>query len=236
MKRKFTLLLCSLAFVCSSFAQERYKEEVYTDAQIKVTSDVHYATNATLLALLFDPSVNEFIPEPLFMDIYEPDQSIDPATDRPMVLVVHGGDAVPRLANNACWGDKLDSVTVSTAMKLARMGYVAVAPNYRLGWNPLATAQDAFLDGLVDASVRIQQDLKACARFLRKDIEEDDNTYNIHPEKFSIWGTSSSAGTYSSSAATRWTRYRASWTLRNSRTTARRKTEWSSWRRRTRRC
>jgi hypothetical protein len=68
--------------VCSSFAQERYTEEVFTDAQIKVTSDDQYATNATILALLFDPNVNEFVPEPLFMDIYEPDQSIDTEVDR----------------------------------------------------------------------------------------------------------------------------------------------------------
>lgn len=201
MKRKFTILFCSLAFVCSSFAQERYTAEVFTDAEIKVTSDVKYATNATIFGLLFDPSIDEFVPEPLFMDVYEPDQSIDTATDRPMVLVVHGGDALPRLVNNACWGDKLDSVTVTTARKLARMGYVAIAPNYRLGWNPLATTQDAFLDGLVDASVRAQQDYKACVRYLRKDIAEDGNSYNIHPEKFSIWGTSSSAGTYSGFAA-----------------------------------
>ena len=77
------------------------------------------------------------------------------------------------------------------------MGYVAVAPNYRLGWNPLATAADDFLDGLVDASVRIQQDLRAAARYLRKDIAEDGNTYGIDSERFTIWGTASSAGTYS---------------------------------------
>jgi len=135
------------------------------------------------------------------MDVYEPDPSVDTEGDRPMVLVVHGGDALPRLANNACYGDKADSVTVTTARKLARMGYVAVAPNYRLGWNPLATTQDAFLDGLVDASVRIQQDLRACARYLRRDIEEEGNTYNINSNKFGIWGTASSAGTYSGFAA-----------------------------------
>ena len=200
MKKFFTLFLVLAISVSQSFAQ-RYTEEVFTDDQITVTSDVHYATNATILALLFDPNVDEFVPEPLFMDVYEPDQSIDTEEERPVVLVVHGGDALPRIINNACWGDKLDSVTVTTARKLARMGYVAVAPNYRLGWNPLTTASDAFLDGLVDAGVRIQQDMRACARFLRKDAAEDGNTYNVHPDKIAIWGTSSSAGTYSGFAA-----------------------------------
>ena len=197
MKNCFTLLLALCFVVSVSQAQERYTEEVYTDAQVKVTSDVQFATNATIFPLLFDPNVSEFVPEDLFMDVYEPDPSVDTLTDRPMVLVVHGGDALPRIINNACYGDKTDSVTVTTARKLARMGYVAVAPNYRLGWNPLATNGDDFLDGLVDASVRIQQDLRAAARYLRKDIAEDGNTFGIDTDRFTIWGTASSAGTYS---------------------------------------
>lgn len=201
MKRSFTTCLLFICCLSAAIGQERYTAEVFTDAQISVTSDVHFATNATILGLLFDPNIDEFVPEPLFMDVYEPDQSIDTEENRPVVLVIHGGDDLPRLVNNACWGDKTDSVTVTTARKLARMGYVAIAPNYRLGWNPLATTQDAFLDGLVDAAVRTQQDIRACARFLRKDIAEDGNTYNIHPDKIAIWGTASSAGTYSGFAA-----------------------------------
>lgn len=201
MNRIFTLTLLVILSLSFALGQERYVEEVFTDSEITITSDVHYATNATILGLLFDPDVDEFVPEPLMMDVYEPDPTMDTITARPVVMVVHGGDALPRYANNACWGDKLDSVTVVTARKLARMGYVAVAPNYRLGWNPLATEQDAFLDGLVDASVRIQQDLKACARYLRKNEAEDGNTYGIHPDQIAIWGTASSAGTYSGFAA-----------------------------------
>ena len=78
---------------------------------------------------------------------------------------------------------------------------VVIAPNYRLGWNPLAPTQDAFLDGLVDAGVRVSQDLKACARFLRMDVAELGNSYGIDPDKIAIWGTSSTAGTYSGFAA-----------------------------------
>ena len=201
MKRISILFLLSFTFLYSTFAQERYTEEVFADSQIVVTSDVHFATNATILAKLFNPSIDEFIPEDLFMDVYEPDQTTDTVDNRPVVLVIHGGDDLPRIANNACWGDKTDSVTVTTARKLARMGFVAVAPNYRLGWNPLSTQQDRFLDGLVDAAVRTQQDIRACARWLRKNIAEDGNTYNIHADQFAIWGTASSAGTYSGFAA-----------------------------------
>ena len=201
MKQLFTLLLFSLVFITSALAQERYTEEVFSDDEIVLTENVQFATNATIFGLLFDPNIDEFVPEPLFMDVYEPDQSIDDETARPVVIVVHGGDDLPRIVNNACWGDKTDSVTVTTARKLARMGYVAVAPNYRLGWNPLANTQDAFLDGLVDAAVRTQQDIRACARYLRKDEAEDGNSYNIDPDQFAVWGTASSAGTYCAFAA-----------------------------------
>ena len=200
MNRFFILIILSCFILSSAFAQDRYLEEVFTDSEIKVTSDVHYATNATIFPLLF-LGANEFLPEPLFMDVYEPDPAMDTVTNRPVVVVVHGGDGLPQIVNNACWGDKTDSVTVSTAKKLAKMGYVAVAPNYRLGWNPLTTRQDAFLDGLVDAGVRIQQDLKACARFLRKTEAEDGNPYGIHPDQIGIWGTASTAGTYAGFAA-----------------------------------
>ena len=201
MKRTFTLLLFTFAFLGSGFSQERYTEEVFTDAEITLTEDVHFATNATIFGLLFIPGIDEFVPEDLLMDVYEPDQSIDSEEDRPVVLVIHGGDDLPRLLNGTCWGDKRDSVTVTTARKLARMGYVAVAPNYRLGWNPLAPTQDVFLDGLVDAAVRSQQDIRACARWLRKNVAEDGNTYHINGDKMAVWGTSNSAGTYTAFAA-----------------------------------
>ena len=198
--KKIYLLTSVFLFLGLSLIGQRYTDEVFTDEQIVLTSDVHYATNATIFPLLF-LGESEFLPEPLMMDVYEPDPEMDTVANRPVVLVVHGGDALPRIVNGACWGDKTDSVTVVTARKLARMGYVAVAPNYRLGWNPLATTQDAFLDGLVDAGVRIQQDLRACARFLRMDEAELGNTYGVHPDKIALWGTSSSAGTYSGFAA-----------------------------------
>ena len=108
MKNCFTLFLALCLLVSVSQAQERYTSEVYTDDQIKVTSDVQFATNATIFPLLFDPDVSEFVPENLFMDVYEPDPSVDTMTNRPMVLVVHGGDALPRITNNACYGDKTD--------------------------------------------------------------------------------------------------------------------------------
>lgn len=196
MQLKSTLILGLIAlFSTITLAQERYVDEVFTDAEIVLSFDVHYATNATVFPLLF-LGATEFLPEDLFFDVYEPDQTIDEVTDRPVVIVAHGGDGLPQFVNTVCWGDKTDWHTVVIARRLARMGYVAVVPNYRLGWNPLAMAGDDFLDGLVDASFRIQQDFRACARYLRKDAAEDGNAYAIDPDNMALWGVSTSAGTY----------------------------------------
>lgn len=196
MQLKSTIVLGLIAlFSTVALAQERYVDEVFTDDQIVVTSDVYYATNADAFPLIFGLAP-EFIPTDLFFDVYEPDQSVDDVSDRPVVIVAHGGDGLPQFINTVCWGDKGDWHTVAIARQVARQGFVAVVPNYRTGWNPLAPTQDLFLDGLVDASFRIQQDFRACARFLRKDVAEDGNTYDIDADKLTLWGVSTSAGTY----------------------------------------
>ena len=61
MRLKSTLLFGLLVlFSITAFAQERYVDEVFNDNEITLTSDVHYATNATILPLLFVPEVDEY--------------------------------------------------------------------------------------------------------------------------------------------------------------------------------
>ena len=97
-------------------AQTRYIDEVFTDAQITVTSNVTYGTNINFLYSdfsnpgLFGPelvqlqtavSLQQPIPAPFYdpqdgstvvkvselrMDIYQPDQGQDTAGARPVVL------------------------------------------------------------------------------------------------------------------------------------------------------
>ncbi len=195
MKHIFTFLIIFLTLQTVT-AQDRYTSEVFSDAEITVTSNVPYGSNAEIFSMLF-LGATEFLEQTLVMDVYQPDPNIDTERARPMVLVVHGGDGLPEAVNMTCVGSKTDQTTVDTARKLARMGYVAVAPSYRQGWNPLQTQPDLFLDGLVDAALRAATDLRTAARFLRQDIAENGNTYGIDPDRFSIWGTSTSAGTYS---------------------------------------
>ena len=194
MKQIFTLFIIFLTLTATA---QRYTSEVFSDTEVTLTSNVLYGSNASAFGLLFDPTVDEFIEQPLVMDVYQPDPAIDTDRDRPMVLVVHGGDGLPEFVNGTCVGSKTDQTTVDTARKLARMGYVAIAPSYRQGWNPLAPTQDLFLDGLVDAALRASTDFRAAARYLRRDIAENGNTFGINPDRFAIWGTSTSAGTYS---------------------------------------
>lgn len=191
----FFIIALILLIAVPSKAQNRYVEEVFTNSQIQVSRDIPYGVNATIFPFLFEGET-ELLPEDLLMDVYEPNPSIDVSEERAVVMVVHGGDALPRLFNDVCWGDKSDTVSIVTARKLARMGFVAVVPNYRLGWNYTSFDPDERLDGFIDACVRIQQDLKACARYLRKTISEDGNPYHITTDQFALWGTETSAGIF----------------------------------------
>lgn len=190
----FFILILSGLFTPALHAQ-RYMEEIFTDEQVTTTTDVHYASNATILAQLFQGASGP-VKEPLFMDVYQPDPtSATEPVDRPAVIVIHGGDYLPAYANRVCWGDKSDWLSVTTAKKLAKMGYVVFVPNFRLGYNALATTPNEFLSGLSDAAIRASIDVRSLVRYLRMDVEERGNTYGIDAEKIVLWGPGSGAGT-----------------------------------------
>nr|HPJ54103.1 hypothetical protein [Flavobacteriales bacterium] len=169
MTRTLTLALAAGTVVLATQvqAQQRYLEEIFTDAEINVTANVIYGTNVNFLTSnLASPDVGpnivqlqglvdmqQPIPAPFYdpgdastalkvvdvrMDIYEPDQGADSETARPVVLYVHTGDALPPPLNGSPTGRKEDSTVVEMCRRMARRGYVAVAMNYRHGWNPLA--------------------------------------------------------------------------------------------------
>ncbi|MBK8505145.1 MAG: hypothetical protein IPL46_24835 [Saprospiraceae bacterium] len=124
-----------LAFICllssmSLFAQDgRYLNEVYTD--VEVTSNVPYGANFSVLAV---PIIGTTFKQPLVMDVYQP--MGDTAAARPLAIVLHTGNFLPIKTNGGVTGEKTDSAVVEVCMRLARMGYVAVSADYRLGWNP----------------------------------------------------------------------------------------------------
>jgi hypothetical protein len=180
MKRIFTLLIIGLFATTSTFAQERYLDEVFTD--VTVTSDVVYGDNATVL---YFSAFGEAVPIPLTMDIYQPEG--DTETNRPVVMVYHTGNFLPLMLNGGITGGKTDSAAVEMCTQLAKKGYVAASVTYRTGWNPLADNQPTRALGLIQAAYRGIQDGRNAIRFFRSDADNG-NQYGIDPNKMVAWG------------------------------------------------
>ncbi|MDG1848898.1 MAG: T9SS sorting signal type C domain-containing protein, partial [Flavobacteriales bacterium] len=98
----------------------------------------------------------------------------------------HTGSFLPKIANGQPTGDKTDNAIVEACERFAKKGYVAVAINYRLGWNPVSTSEDVRRSTLIQAAYRGLQDVKTAVRFLRKSVGEG-NTYGVG-NKFAVGG------------------------------------------------
>lgn len=181
MKRIFTLLMIAFFATSSIVAQERYLDEVFTD--VNVTSNVEYGVNATVLLFA---SAGEAVPQPLTMDIYQPDG--DTETNRPLVLVFHTGNFLPNVLNGQISGTKEDNSAVEICTQLAKKGFVAASVTYRAGWNPLADNQPTRALGLIQAAYRGIQDGRNAIRYFRSDADINGNQYGIDPNKIVAWG------------------------------------------------
>jgi len=182
MKLRYRLLiLCCLTGMLSLQAQERYLGPVF-DA-VEVTSNVPYGENFTVLAL---PLIGHSLKQPLLMDVYQP--AGDTMVARPLVIVLHTGNFLPIETNGSVTGEKTDSAVVEVCLRLARMGYVAVSADYRLGWNPLAQSQPERALGLINAAYRGVQDARSCVRYFKRDFAELGNNYRIDTNKIVMWG------------------------------------------------
>jgi hypothetical protein len=177
MKKFNTLFFLMLLFVCGSLnAQDRYMDEVFTE--VTVTTEVEYATNISVIT-------GAPAPETLVMDIYEP--TGDTETNRPVVIVWHTGNFLPRGLNGSPVGDRDDFTPTTIANKLARRGYVAIIPSYRKGWNPVGDLDDR-VGTLINASYRAIQDSRALVRMLNKGIQDEGNPYGICSSRIVQWG------------------------------------------------
>lgn len=175
----FYLSLFSICLLWSSqsVAQQRYLEEVFDG--VKVTSDIPYATNITVIT-------GAPAPQTLLLDIYEPEG--DSAEKRPLIVMFHTGNFLPHPVNQGTGGLKTDSTVVGMARRLVKMGYVVASAQYRLGWNPLAPTQEARVNLLINAAYRGVQDARTCVRFFRKTVEADGNPYKIDADRITLWG------------------------------------------------
>ncbi len=190
----------------STFAQnERYLTEIFTDSDIEVTNNLTYGSNvnympasiggndpadigAAIAAIMggadLDTLLN-FID--LKMDIYQPKQTVDTVSERPVILYIHTGNFLPPPANGGPTGSKDDLMAVELCTQMAKRGYVAIAANYRHGWNPLLPDEEDRTKGLLNAVYRAIHDIKQAVRFTKSEA----STYNIDKDKIALFGMGS---------------------------------------------
>ncbi len=183
-----------LAFSGVTMAQ-RYTTEVFS--QVNVNANVSYAQNIDFLTSDFSNpaqvatdvteiktalATGQQIPSKFFnpadpasdvkvadlkMDVYSPVG--DNATDRPLAIYIHTGNFLPPGINGGINGSKNDSSAVVMCEKLAKRGFVAIAANYRLGWNPLDPNQFVRRAQLLNAVYRAIHDMKELVRVAKAD-------------------------------------------------------------------
>jgi len=165
------LAICVAAFfnVDLSAQMGRYISPIF--GNVTVTTNIQYGSAAPH---------NSTNPAPLALDVYEP--TGDTAALRPLVICIYGGSFIggsKEAADIRKWCDTL-----------ANLGYVTVAHNYRVGFNPLQTG------AVVRAGYRALQDTRAAVRFMK----ENASTYRIDTTQIFMVGNSAGAITALQSA------------------------------------
>lgn len=193
MKKLFTLTCASLMALAGSTIQaQRYVTEVFTDAEITVSSNVQYGENISLLNTVL-ASLSGINPPPapdtiaLLMNVYQPSQSVDTETDRPLIIYLPTGNFLPPVVNGAPTGSRNDSSAVNIAKQLAKRGYVCAVVEYRQGWNPVSTNQIVRTGTILNAAYKGQQDSKTAVRFFRAD-RAGSNLYKIDANRVALIG------------------------------------------------
>jgi acetyl esterase/lipase len=184
--KKQLLLATTFFAVIANFAQTKYVDEVLKNGEIKITKDITYGDNYTVLAFAqVGIKLASQIGRPMVFDLYEPQ---DGASNRPLIIFTHTGSFLPRYSNNSPVGYKDDSATVAFCMSLAKRGYVVASMTYRMGWNPGAATVDDRKEGIIQAAYRGVQDLATCVRFMKKSVKEGGNPYKIDTTKIAVGG------------------------------------------------
>ncbi len=183
-------LIAAAALALTAFsasAQQRYLDEVFTDAQVTVLPNVAYGYNFSqyVPATMGGPMV-----VPMYADIYMPDTAVDQVASRPVVIIFHTGSFLPKgLASPM--GDRKDSAVVEMAKRFARRGFVAVSASYRLGWLANSTNLDLRRGTNLMAVYNAVQDAKVCVRSVRASKLALGDPYRVDPSAISLIGAGS---------------------------------------------
>jgi hypothetical protein len=165
----------------SSFAQNRYVDDIFAD--VTKVSNIEYDSNRSINILYGAvPGQLPVITASLKCDIYSP--AGDTITARPVVIIAPTGSFLPSIVNKQATGNKDDSAIVELCNRFAKKGYVAVAINYRIGWNAASTVQEVATEQLLKATYRGIQDMRNCIRFLRTNA----TMYGIDTAKIVVGG------------------------------------------------
>ncbi|MBL0330663.1 MAG: alpha/beta hydrolase fold domain-containing protein [Bacteroidetes bacterium] len=162
------LILASSASLNAQCAGNRYHDYIFPATPTK-TADVVYGTNIKETGSS----------QTLLMDVYQP--TGDVSTSRALVIVAHGGSFIG--------GSKTGTDVVPLCNDLAKLGYVAVSIEYRLGMNnfpiPGPDSSDA-----TEAVMRAVHDGRAAVRYMRKNARVGGNTYKIDTNNIFFAGVS----------------------------------------------
>jgi para-nitrobenzyl esterase len=164
------ILLFSLLLGFSTYAQaQRFLQEVFP--VVNETSNINYG-NAPLW---------NNTPQQLDLDVFQP--AGDTASNRPLILLFHGGSFIG--------GQRNDAVMLGLCNTFAKRGYVTATASYRLGVN---TANIGSLDReFVKAALRATHDAKAAVRFFKRSVAEQGNPYGIDTNRIYVGGYSAGA-------------------------------------------
>ncbi len=145
MKKGIALLLMLTCWYSKSFAQKRFKQEVFS--QIDSVKNIQYGQAVNLKGQKED----------LLLDIISPQN--DTMKKRPLLIFIHGGG----FKNNS----KTGAYSAMICNSFAKRGYVAATIDYRLGVDKSNSNTD-----YAEALYRGQQDGKAAVRFFRKNADK----------------------------------------------------------------
>lgn len=149
--------------VAQECAGDRYRLQLFP--QVATTLAVPFGSNLSVSGGT----------QTLFMDVYEPEG--DTLSARPVVILAFGGSFVA--------GTRAD--VAEACIAFAQRGYVAIAPDYRIGF---------FLPGAASTTLAVlrgSHDLKACVRYLNRSVAEMDDPYRIDPNRIFVGGFSAGA-------------------------------------------
>ena len=189
MKKILILSLLLTSYLLSAQPlPNRYKTDIFTDPQISVTNNVIFSTNIPHVSttnLFGNQIANEErygnITSPagqivtLRMDIYQPNQTLDTLSKRPVIIFCFGGGFVT--------GSRTEASMIKLCQAFARRGFVTATIDYRLGMN---ISNEELSKRAVYRGV---QDGRSAVRFFRNNA----NTYKIDPNQVFIAGHSAGA-------------------------------------------